>query len=353
MLPERPDPDPSWHPADAAPPAPTPAISGREAQTLLVAALDALPIAIAVYDQDDRQIIRNRRTEAMFPGVFDGLPLGLSFEQVLRRVLDSGHLVETIVDREAWVRQRLEQRVQADPNRPVLQRLTGDRWIHTYEVRTPQGYTVTARVDVTEQIRKERLLAEANEQLARQSATDGLTGVANRRKFDESLRSEWHRAARAGTSLSLLLVDIDHFKRYNDHYGHVAGDACLRQVAQLLSEGVRRAGELLARYGGEEFVLLLPGSDLARARQMAQRCLDRLALVALPHMAAPEGQVTFSIGVAQVFPQPEDEPESLVNAADAAMYRAKMAGRNGYEVAGHADWTIDKDAPRSRWNDLE
>lgn len=320
---------------------------------LLIEALDALPIAITIYDQEDRQVIRNRHTDAMFPGAFDGAPMGMSFEEVMRRVLDLGLMVAPPIERELWIQQRLAQRMNADPDQPVVQQLKGDRWIHTYEVRTPHGFTVTARVDVTEQIRKERLLAEANDRLERQSTTDGLTGVANRRKFDEALDSEWHRAARAGTSLSLLMVDIDHFKRYNDRYGHIAGDECLRKVANLLASSVRRAGELLARYGGEEFVLLLPGADRELARQTAQRCLDRLAHLALPHASAPSGVVSVSIGVAQVFPQADDEPESLVNAADAAMYRAKMAGRACYVLADDSDWSIDKDAPRSRWSDVE
>lgn len=201
--------------------------------------------------------------------------------------------------------------------------------------------------------RAQHMASAAHEKLARQSATDGLTGITNRRRFDEILQVEWLRASRAHTSVSLLIVDIDHFKRFNDHYGHVAGDECLRRVAQVLQACVRRAGELVARYGGEEFVILLPGAGTPQAEDLAQRCLERIAGEALPHVASPTANhVTFSIGIAQVVPNASRDPTTLVNAADAAMYRAKTAGRARYTMAGVADWEIDKDAPRTQPADL-
>ena len=321
---------------------------------LLVAALDALPIGIAIYDKQDRQVIRNRCLGQMFPDLFRDGGTGETYESLLRRMVDMGLVAGDNTDKEGWITQRMAQRGLKGNDQPLLQQHTGDRWIHTYEVQTTQGYSVVASVEVTDLIRKEKLLAQANEQLSLTSATDGLTGIANRRKFDDTLHSEWQRAARSGGSLSLLIVDIDHFKRFNDHYGHVAGDDCLRQVALVLSTCVRRAGEMLARYGGEEFVMLLPGSSLAHAQDVAQRCLERIAQRAIPHAASAVGPVvTFSIGVAQVQPSFDEEPEALVNAADTAMYRAKMAGRARLEVAGQADWKIDKDAPRSHWAGLE
>ncbi len=197
--------------------------------------------------------------------------------------------------------------------------------------------------------RAQHMASAAHAKLARQSATDGLTGITNRRRFDEILQVEWLRAARAHTSMSLLIVDIDHFKRFNDHYGHVAGDECLRRVAHVLQSSVRRAGELVARYGGEEFVVLLPGAAIAQAEDLAQRCLDAIAAEAVPHAASPTaGHVTFSIGIAHAVPDPAQDPTTLVNAADAAMYRAKTAGRARYAVAGLADWEIDNDTPRTQ-----
>ena len=323
----------------------------EKATELLVTALDALPIGIAIFDQHDRQVIRNQCLDELFQGLFAPDTEHETFETMLRRELRMGLLPEARGRENDWVAKRLSERgLQAQP---MLQRYTGDRWIHTYEVRTRQGFTVIARAEVTELVRKEQMLEQANAQLSRQSATDGLTGIANRRVFDETLSTEWLRAARSGSALGLLMVDIDHFKRFNDHYGHLAGDECLRRVTLVLSSCVRRAGELLARYGGEEFVMLLPGADLAQAVEMAHRCLERITREALPHGSSPTAaHVTFSIGVAHVRPSADKDPESLVNAADTAMYRAKMGGRARYAVADIADWEIDKDAPRSRAGDL-
>jgi diguanylate cyclase (GGDEF)-like protein len=323
----------------------------EQAHTLLASALDALPIGIAIYDADDHELIRNRCLGDMFPALFPRNSGPDTREAALRRELALGLLADNIAEPERWIAQHLG----LEPGRaqPMLQHLADDRWIHTYEVRTSSGHTVVARAEVTDLVRKEQMLALANENLSRQSTTDGLTGIANRRKFDQTLGVEWQRAARTGNSLSLLLVDIDHFKRFNDHYGHVAGDECLRRVTHVLSSCVRRAGELLARYGGEEFVLLLPGADLDHARDLAQRCLNAIHRENIPHGSSPTtDHVTFSIGVAQVFPAGAKDPESLVNAADTAMYRAKMDGRARFEIAGQADWEIDKDAPRSNAGQL-
>jgi diguanylate cyclase (GGDEF)-like protein len=150
------------------------------------------------------------------------------------------------------------------------------------------------------------------------------------------------------------MVDIDYFKRFNDRYGHLAGDDCLRLVASVLSQCARRAGEVAARYGGEEFVLLLPGADAERACETAQKCLEKMQSEAVPHAASPVSQqVTFSIGVATLQPDFQSEASALVNAADVAMYRAKSAGRACYLVASSEDWGIEKDTPRSGFAELE
>ena len=323
----------------------------EQASLLLVTALDALPIGIAIFDQHQRQVIRNQYLDELFPGLFTPDAAHESFETMLRREIKMGLLPDAAGHEEEWIAMRLAGR--GSHTQPILQKHANDRWVHTYEVLTPQGFTVVARAEVTDLVRKEQLLEQANAQLELQSATDGLTGIANRRRFDETLGTEWLRAARGGTVLSLLMVDIDHFKLFNDHYGHLAGDECLRRVAQVLASCVRRAGEILARYGGEEFVMLMPGSDLAQAQDMAQRCLHRIQQEAIPHGSSPTSDhVTLSIGIANVLPCASREPGSLVNAADTAMYRAKMVGRARYEVANIADWEIDKDAHRTRPGEL-
>ena len=160
-----------------------------------------------------------------------------------------------------------------------------------------------------------------------------MTGISNRRRFDERLAAEWMRCGRHHLPLAVVLIDIDHFKLYNDHYGHLAGDECLRRVAQLLQGNIRRADEITARYGGEEFVLLLPDATVADAVTAAQRCMDSLREAALAHPRSPTAPtVTLSAGVASMVPRPGAQPDSLVQAADAALYRAKHGGRNRLEV---------------------
>jgi diguanylate cyclase (GGDEF)-like protein len=165
------------------------------------------------------------------------------------------------------------------------------------------------------------------------SNTDGLTGIANRRSFDCALALEWNRAKRSGSSLSVVMLDVDNFKHFNDHYGHLAGDDCLRLLAQALLKAGRRAGELVARYGGEEFVVLLPDTDAREALEAAQRMQHEVWSLELPHAEIAPGIVTFSLGVASLVPSKQHLPEELVRLADAALYCAKKAGRNRVQSA--------------------
>jgi len=181
-----------------------------------------------------------------------------------------------------------------------------------------------------------RELQHANETLARIAASDGLTGVANRRYFDKTLAQEWRRAQRRGLDIALLMLDIDHFKSYNDTYGHQAGDACICQVANALTSVARRAGEFVARYGGEEFAIVLPETDLLGATLVAQQALAAIAELGLPHAGkGANGHVTISIGVASRQVHQNEHWEPLIRAADEALYLAKRQGRNRLEVAEH------------------
>jgi diguanylate cyclase (GGDEF)-like protein len=172
-------------------------------------------------------------------------------------------------------------------------------------------------------------LEEANRRLELLSTVDSLTEAANRRQFDHILDAEWRRCARTGLPLALLMLDIDHFKPFNDGYGHVPGDACLKKVAGVVRRLVQRAGELVARYGGEEFAVLLPGSDAPHARELAETIRLEVELLAIPHgysKVAPV--VTISAGVAAMIPIYGNTPGELVSAADRALYHAKQTGRN-------------------------
>ncbi|WP_162925650.1 GGDEF domain-containing protein [Isoalcanivorax indicus] len=167
-------------------------------------------------------------------------------------------------------------------------------------------------------------------ELSRQALVDGLTGLANRRQFDQALKREWARAQREQQPLALVFADIDYFKPYNDLLGHQEGDDCLRVMAGIFRSQARRATDLAARYGGEEFVLLLPGVDMNGAVQRAEQLAEAVRLCQLPHpRSGCASVVTLSIGVSVMIPQADDEsPEELVRRADAAMYRAKAEGRN-------------------------
>lgn len=172
----------------------------------------------------------------------------------------------------------------------------------------------------------------ANRQLALLSITDPLTGLANRRRFNEVLEAEWLRALRAHAPMGAAMIDVDHFKLYNDHYGHLGGDDCLKLVAATLGDKLRQGIDLVARYGGEEFALILPGADFAAACQAAERARAAVAALRVPHAAASHGIVTVSIGVAALVPSPQGSAEQLFGVADAALYDAKQGGRN--RVAG-------------------
>ncbi len=172
-------------------------------------------------------------------------------------------------------------------------------------------------------------LEEANRRLEKLSMLDGLTGVANRRRFDEALDVEWRRACRSGLPLSLMLVDVDSFKLFNDTHGHLEGDACLRRVAETLSASLSRAADLAARFGGEEFVSLLPHTSTEEAAGLAERLRARVEALAIPHPSSPVTPVvTVSIGCATAAPSEDGDPAALLAAADAALYAAKRAGRN-------------------------
>ncbi|MBK5971268.1 MULTISPECIES: diguanylate cyclase domain-containing protein [Thiorhodovibrio] len=157
---------------------------------------------------------------------------------------------------------------------------------------------------------------------------DGLTFIPNRRRFDQLLIQEWDRARRESQSLALAMIDVDHFKAYNDHYGHGAGDDCLRKLAGALKRSLQRPGDVVARYGGEEFVLLLPNTDESGACATAKRASDAVSEMKLPHeRSGTADHVTISIGIAATHPQNGGQ-EALLKAADDALYDAKGAGRN-------------------------
>ncbi len=177
-------------------------------------------------------------------------------------------------------------------------------------------------------------LEESNAVLQRLSVLDGLTGLANRRHFDEVLRDEWKRAIREKHKLAIILLDIDSFKKYNDNYGHQGGDDCLRTVASALNRAIRRHGDFIARYGGEEFVAILPNTDCDGAALIAEEMRCNVEEENLPHEYSDAADhVTISLGVAAEVPTAAMTPEELVEKADQALYKAKESGRNQFVIS--------------------
>jgi two-component system chemotaxis family response regulator WspR len=178
-----------------------------------------------------------------------------------------------------------------------------------------------------------RDLASANSELELLATLDGLTGVANRRRYDEQIALEWRRAQRSRAPLSLIFGDVDHFKSYNDTYGHAAGDECLKAVARAFQGAARRAGDLVARYGGEEFVIILADTPLEGALSVARNARAAVERLAIEHREATAGRVTVSLGVATTVAERGAPASQLADAADRALYEAKAAGRNRVTAA--------------------
>ncbi len=290
---------------------------------------------------------RNRRGEVKLgPGTEVPLP-----ESSLAVLAESGEL-RTIPDLEAYLRQH----PASGPTRLLVEE--GLRSSLTVPLRAfgkPVGFlffnsaepgafsqeharwlrTVAGQVSII--LEKSRLMADlerANRDLAEQAETDPLTGLANRRAFERHLEQEWLRCRRSGRSLAVVLVDVDHFKAYNDRYGHARGDGCLLRVGAILRELARRPGDLAARWGGEEFALVLGETSLERAAGIARTLLERVSAEGILHGDSPTAaHLTVSAGVAAGVPVPGTEAGSLVAEADAALYRAKAAGRNRVEVS--------------------
>ena len=211
-------------------------------------------------------------------------------------------------------------------------------WIRdvVHVVRKPDGEVdslVGFMFDISERKKQEQELETLKKQLEEYSYQDGLTGIANRRFFEDSYQREWLNAQREQQPLTLMLLDIDYFKQYNDYNGHILGDACLKQIAQLLKKSVSRPRDLVARFGGEEFVLILPDTSQASAIEVVERILQSIRTADICHSSSPLDQrLSVSLGVKTIIPTQKNDKMTFLNEVDQNLYLAKEQGRNGYVI---------------------
>jgi diguanylate cyclase (GGDEF)-like protein len=303
------------------------------------------PLLTRILVQDDGQTtftwpdgIRRIIAYARLPGTDSRVVVGLDEREVLSRIdreIGIAYLqlvvVGLLVLLAAWFG---GEQLIVHPIRALAQvatrigrgeldaRPTGHKWAAEF---IP---LVTALADMGSRLsEREHALQSANRHLEELASIDSLSGLANRRSFDAHLEAEWQRAHLSGRPLGLLMIDVDHFKLFNDNYGHVEGDRCLQMIGELLAD-VATGADFAARYGGEEFSLLMPQTDLRRALHMAERLRADVAALGIVHSAAATRIVTISIGVACLVPTADEPPQSLIEAADAGLYQAKRCGRN-------------------------
>jgi diguanylate cyclase (GGDEF)-like protein/PAS domain S-box-containing protein len=237
----------------------------------------------------------------------------------------------------------LQDCAERKPTRPLAYRcITKDGEYHWLETNPrlyldpltgePAGIVSVIR-DIADRKKSEEELNRAFQMVENLATIDGLTGIANRRRFDETLDCEWRRAVRERTELSLVMLDVDHFKIYNDLYGHLCGDDCLRQIADSIRSVVARAADLVARYGGEEFAVILPNTDSRGAIEVCKEILSTVRKRNITHDGNPHAVVTVSAGCVTRVPEEGASFVNMLQEADAALYRAKALGRNRVEVA--------------------
>jgi diguanylate cyclase (GGDEF)-like protein/PAS domain S-box-containing protein len=253
------------------------------------------------------------------------------------RSLDKVHEEDRPLLEDLFERLKRSESTQAATYR-VRRKAGGYLWveIHARAVRDPQTGELHEFIgvvrDADERVTRERQLTEAFSRAEALAGIDPVTSQANRRTFDTLLVREWLRAVRERKSLSLIMIDIDQFKKYNDIYGHLAGDSCLHKVAAALTAALHRRSDVAARYGGEEFAVILSGSDAAGALVAAERLLAAVSDLKIDHTGTERGIVTISIGVATMYATFDGDEKQLIHAADSALYEAKKCGRDQVRV---------------------
>ena len=295
--------------------------------SLISFALTEMSDGLAMFDKDGYLVLCNRRYSEAFPLTGHVRQPGVHLRTILQAVVETGEQLS--VPRESpedWIEEVLASLKNGGSEEVCF---ADGRWLQIHTRPTAEGSALVVVTDVTTIKHAELALLGMTDQLKELATTDGLTGLLNRRTFDAVLDGELSRTGRERQPLSLLMIDVDRFKAYNDRYGHPAGDKCLKLVANCLREAVLRPGDSLARYGGEEFSAILPNTDEDGAYVIAERMRRSLRELELPHEGSEKGVVTVSIGIASYGPNVIDRRDTeLLRRADQALYDAKAAGRD-------------------------
>ncbi len=296
-------------------------------QRLLHTAMNEMADGLAMFDKEGRLAMWNRRYLALFPYVDEASCQGRSLADILTAGVLRGQIaIPPDLSPMAWVEEEVQRSASAEASELCL---NGGRWVAKTTSILPDGGWVTLYADITE---KKAAVA----QLEKLASVDGLTGVGNRRFFDEQLQAVFAKTRHSQRPISLLMIYVDHFKAYNDTYGHPAGDQVLRDVAAALQSASRSQSDIIARYGGEEFAVILPEAPPEIARVTAVRFVEAVRRLQIRHSSSPEGRVTISVGVATSVSDPLADESWLLKSADEALYQAKCAGRDTFQMAEHA-----------------
>ena len=298
-----------------------------ESRQRLNDAMEHMADGLVMYDREARLVLCNDQYRTMFPATAEMRVPGARLEDILRASVARGDQTGIPPEKvEAWVRHTLDTFRQ--PGETDIHMSDG-RWLSARVRPTADGGSLTVMTDVTRTKHAEAIMTGLNQRLANLANEDGLTGLMNRRGYDEALKRAFAQSRRNGAPLSLLLVDVDRFKAYNDTYGHPAGDDCLRTIGSLLRLGLRRPSDGAARYGGEEFAAILPDTPEEGAMLLAEKLRQTIHGLGMEHTGSALGVLTISIGVATMADGSGIvDQEDLIREADAALYAAKAAGRN-------------------------
>lgn len=299
----------------------------RSSRNIMAQAMAEMSDGLAMFGPDGRIVFCNEQYRALFPKSAYARKEGSHITEIVRAAVRNGERQDLSIDLDEDSIQAAGQTLFINKDEVIP--LTDGRWLSLRTRVTEDNHVLALVSDITAMKESELSLKNFAEQMKGLAETDALTGLANRRSFDDCLQREFEAAKQTGRPLSLLLIDVDRFKAYNDRYGHLAGDGCLKSVAGAIASAARRSGDITARFGGEEFAVLLPDTDCDMAIAIAETIRVSIRDLSILHEGSEYGIVTASLGATVFTPNSRvGNPAELVARADLALYQAKDAGRD-------------------------